>query len=73
MTRHERDYLSYLRQAWNSGLPPDGRRHDVPCPQFRKAAQELLRLGYARRRWIWFGPLGITAAGFDALRDLRST
>lgn len=63
-----RAYLAYLRQAWESGLPPDGRRWDVPCPRFRTAAAELLRRGLARRRWLLFGPLGITSRGLEALR-----
>lgn len=62
-----RAYLSYLRQAADSGLPPDGRRYDVPCPRFEKAAKELLKRGLVRRRWIFFGPLGITKNGLLAL------
>jgi hypothetical protein len=63
MQRQERVYLAYLKQAWNAGLPPDGRRWDTPCPHFEKAARELVRLGLARRRWFFFGPLGITERG----------
>ena len=67
MTIHERTYLSYLLLAAVGGLPPDSRRWDRPCPQFQAAGAELLRLGYARRRWIAFGPIGITRRGVYAL------
>lgn len=67
MVRKQRAYLAYLAQAWESGLPLDGRRWDYPCPWFEEAADELLRLGFARRRWLFFGPLGITELGRDAL------
>lgn len=67
MKRQERVYLAYLRQARESGLPPDGCRWDYPCPWFVKAAKELLRRGLARRRWLVFGPLGITERGYHAL------
>jgi len=62
-----RAYLTYLQQARYGGLPPDGRRWDYPCPRFKKTAQELLRRGWARKRWIFFGPLGITEKGLLAL------
>jgi hypothetical protein len=64
-------YLAYLRQAFESGLPPDGRRWDTPCPHFRNAARELLHRGWARRRWLLFGKLGITLAGRQALNEKR--
>lgn len=57
----------YLGQAAQGGLPPDNRKWDRPCPQFKKAAEELIRLGYARRRWWFFGPVGITLRGAYAL------
>lgn len=60
-------YHLYLLQAWNSGLPPDGRRWDRPCPWFVKAAEELIQRGWARRRWWLFGPIGITRQGIEAL------
>ncbi len=60
-------YLEYLRQALESGLPPDGRRWDVPCPWFEAPAKDLVRLGYARKRWFLFGPLVITPRGLEAL------
>jgi hypothetical protein len=62
-----RAYLLYLCQAAAGGLPPDNRKWDVPCPRFQKTAAELLRRGWARRRWFLFGPVGITNAGIDAL------
>lgn len=67
MEQQERVYLAYLRQARDSGLPPDGRHWDFPCPWFVEAAKELLRLGLARRRWRFFGPIGITRRGYGAL------
>lgn len=67
MERQVRTYLRYLAQARSSGLPPNARRWDYPCPWFVKAADELLRLGLARRRWLLFGPIGITACGVSAL------
>lgn len=72
MTKMERVYLSYLRQAWEGGLPPDNRKWDVPCPQFEKAAEELLRLGLIRRRWIFFGPVGITTKGLRSFGGLSA-
>jgi hypothetical protein len=71
MEEQQRVYLAYLNQARASGLPPDGRRWDYPCPQFEKAAAELVRLGLARRRWLLFGPLGITRRGM-MFRRMRS-
>jgi hypothetical protein len=70
MEEKQRVYLAYLRQAWDSGLPPDGRRWDHPCPQFEKAAGELLRLGLVRRRWFFFGSVGITKRGLE--RGIRA-
>lgn len=67
MRSNLRAYLIYLRQAYEAGLPPDGRRWDVPCPHFKAAARELLRRGWARRRWILFGPIAITTRGLRAL------
>jgi hypothetical protein len=67
MGSNQRAYLAYLAQARSSGLPPDGRHWDYPCPWFVKAAKELLRLGLARRRWLLFGPIGITERGYAAL------
>lgn len=67
MTYHEAVYLSYLAQAHRHGVPPHGRRWDVPCLRFQEAADELLRLGFVRKRWVLFGPVGITNRGFDAL------
>ncbi len=69
MTYHEAVYLSYLAQARRNGLPPNGKRWDVPCTRFKDAAEELLRLGFARKRWVLFGPLGITKRGDDALTE----
>ncbi len=67
MTYHEAVYLSYLAQAHRNGLPPDGRHWDVPCDRFKEAADELRRQGFIRKRWLFFGPVGITNRGFDAL------
>lgn len=64
-------YLKYLNQAMTSvGLPPDGRHWDTPCDQFKESAKELVRLGYARRRWIFFGPVGITWKGLEYVRKI---
>jgi len=61
--RNRMVYLQYLAQARESGLPPDGRRYDHPCDRFLESAEDLLILGYARRKyWLW-GPLGITKKG----------
>lgn len=57
----------YLAQARMGGLPPDGRRWDVPCDRFKGAAEELIWRGFARRRWWFFGPVGITYKGALAL------
>ena len=52
-----RAYLAYLRQqGW-----------DTPCLRFREIAKELVRHGWARRRWLLFGEYGITRAGLDHL------
>ncbi len=69
MTYHEAVYLSYLAQARRHGLPPHDHKWDVPCTRFKAAADELLRLGFARKRWLFFGPLGITNRGADALTE----
>lgn len=65
--RSLRAYLAYLAQARLSGLPPDGRKWDYPCDQFIAAGKELIRRGWARRRWLLVGPLGITLKGAYAL------
>ncbi len=72
MDRSMSAYLRYLAQARMDGLPPDGRRWDHPCPRFKKIAKELVRLGYARKRWFFFGPLGITLKGARALMPKES-
>ena len=69
MTYHEAIYLSYLAQRRRNDLPPHGHRWDVPCDRFKEAANELLRLGFARKRWLFFGPVGITKRGADALTE----
>lgn len=54
-------YLTYL------GLNRlQGKRWDVPCERFVKVAAELLRRGWIRRRWWFWGPVGITTAGIEA-------
>ncbi len=72
MTKQEQVYLSYLNMGMAYGLPPDGRHWDYPCERFVKAAKELLRLGYIRKRWIFFGPVGITWKGMGAVRTYVS-
>lgn len=67
MSRAALIYLEYLNLARMTGLPPDQRRWDHPCPRFKLAAAYLLRNGLARRRFILFGPLGITKKGLEAL------
>lgn len=52
-----RAYLEYL---WQKGW-------DTPCPRFLRIAQELVRRGLARRRWLFFGKYGITRAGVEEL------
>jgi len=51
-------YLLYLVQkgTWDS-----------PCERFVTVAEELVRRGWARRRWWIFGPVRITQAGAKAL------
>lgn len=51
-------YLLYLATA---------RKWDTPCPRFENAAKELLRRGWIRRRWVFFGPVTMTVAGAKAL------
>jgi len=64
-------YMMYLRNLTALDIYGKVLTWDRPCPRFKKSAEEAIRRGWARRRWIFFGPIGLTKAGHLALMQMR--